>query len=459
MRFAAGETIRAALAMSMLARTAVVVLVLNGVFLGLLLVAASVPADRLAERAMASFESGALSTTDWLPFNSDIGWHQYNDCVILQMISNDGSRFAKAIGPILYYPPEFRRFCGAFHQMLLDENYRTVLESFQYTRYWHGHNAVAAIILSFADFSALRVMLKAAMYISVLGLAVLAWLSPGSLRFFGIGMGGFLGLFWGLPYYAQSPSHGPGDMAVVLGFVGLVTLLRRGCLADTYLLACGAFGAVAVYMEFLTGLLPTAVAFLAPLSFVGAERAGIGSGRRVDRWLFVALALAAFSFGAVLTVIMKQALATMIFGWPVIDAFSSSLQNYATNPDFGVENRLVGALYALATMVGRWGTILSYGSLVGAVALFVGSLSAWIAAGVLAIRSRSTSDLDRFFALALGAMLVFVWILLLPTHASGHPHMVRILVAPIACGWIALALQFYDRPRIATQDPVLTADR
>src|SRR5688500_7371781 len=59
-------------------------LLANSLFLVLAVV---VPADPgvVANRVRTAFETGELGTADYLPFDSRRGWHQYNDCITLQM--------------------------------------------------------------------------------------------------------------------------------------------------------------------------------------------------------------------------------------------------------------------------------------------------------------------------------------------------------------------------------------
>jgi hypothetical protein len=417
------------------------VLVLNALFLALLMVAALTPAEALMDRAKGAFDTGSLSLKDYRPFDTRIGWHQYNDCLILQMVTNEDDVLRKSIGPLVYYQNDFREFCKTFSALLNNEVSPQELYSFRYTRYWHGHNAVTALMLYGFDFARVRQIFRGAAYLSLVGLAIVALWSAPHLRVLGLGIALFGALFWGLPYFAQSPSHGPGDTAVIIGFMLLLILARRGLAIGVYMAACGSFAAILVYLEFLTGLLPTAAAFLLPLGFYAAAHSESSRDDTGHRWHFAVAGILAFALGMVLTVAIKQMLAIAVFGWQAVEAFTNNLDYYVQKPATGLQNRLLVSVYTTLAIVYRWGTMLTYGNVAGAVIMFSGSVLAWIGAAIFALRARSSFFSSPFTVCAAGASLVFLWILILPTHTFNHSYMVRIMIAPLALGWVALWLQ------------------
>lgn len=423
-------------------RTVALVLALNLGFCAFTLLGAAIPAEHLRERVVEAFESGSLTQRDRIAFDRRIGWHQYNDCLIVQMVSNEGDALLKAVGPLAYYRDDFHNMCSMVSELVNREVEPEQLESFRYTRYWHGHNALTAVTLYAFDFSTVRTLFRAAAYLSVLGLVIAALRSDGHLRLLGLAMATFGGLFWGLPYYAQSPSHGPGDTAVVLGFVVLLVLARRGFSVRQYMLLCSAFGAALAYMEFLTGLLPTAAAFLLPLGYFAAGSLGAPQATLGYRWRFAIVGLAGFGLGVILTVLVKQLLAAFVIGWQVVDAFTNNLDYYLQTPDTELNNRLLVSAYTVVAIIRRWGATLAYGSSWGALFLFVSSAVAWTTALVLAVRSRHAASVSAVAACAAGASLIMVWIFVLPTHTFYHHYMVRIMIAPLALGWVALLVQW-----------------
>jgi hypothetical protein len=195
-------------------------------------------------------------------------------------------------------------------------------------------------------------------------------------------------------------------------------------------------------MEFLTGLLPTAAAFLFPLGYQAAASTSVPHNNYTlrDRWSYALGGIFAFSLGVVLTSLIKQLLAMSVFGWQVIDAFFGNLVYYMATPETGASNRLLAGVDTTILSIRKFGKILTYGNVTASKLLFVGSTFAWLGALLIAMRARSLADLSSFASCAIGASLVFLWILLLPTH-TGHPYMIRIMIAPLALGWVALALQ------------------
>ena len=77
-------------------------LALNVLFMLLGLLATVVPRSVHVERIRHAFVTGELGSADYLPYDVARGWHQYNDCNVLQMLSNpDESVTGRAWGPYL----------------------------------------------------------------------------------------------------------------------------------------------------------------------------------------------------------------------------------------------------------------------------------------------------------------------------------------------------------------------
>jgi hypothetical protein len=422
--------------------TLLIVLVLNALFLAFALAAATLPAEKLRGRTLEAFEAGSVSTADYLPRDRRIGWHQYNDCLILQMISNPDAVVHKALGPLLYHQDDYLSCCLTTQKVLSSAEIPGDLESYRYTRFWHGNNALTAVLLYVLDLGTIRQLFSVLVYLSLAALAMSVLSSTGPLRLLGLSVVVFSALFWSLPYFSQSPSHGPGDAAVLAGLASLFFLSRRGIGTRTFIWLCTGFGAVLVFLEFFTGLLPTAGAILLPLGYFAAGRGGHAAASIRERWFFAISGLVGFGVGAFLTILIKQGLAFMAFGPEIIDAFVGNLNYYRQGgPGQHLGNALLSGAYVAAAMIGKSGKLLTYWNTPAALILFSVSALAWIAAGVLAIRNRSKEAWSALAVTAAGALVVYAWILLVPTHSYGHPFMVRMMVAPLALGWFALALQ------------------
>ena len=83
------------------------IIVLANVLFFALMLAAQGDQDVIIARVRAAFERGELGIADYLFFDTRRGWHQYNDCTVLQMLANrDSSRLKRALAPKVFYRNE-----------------------------------------------------------------------------------------------------------------------------------------------------------------------------------------------------------------------------------------------------------------------------------------------------------------------------------------------------------------
>jgi len=418
-------------------------LLANTIFLLLSMLAASLPREPLRLRILEAFESGNLPLETDTHFES---WMFGNECLILQMLLNhDDVRLRQALGPKIYYRADDTRQCYIVRDLARYGRAREAPDFFHYTRYWHGHNAAAAALLSLTTVDTMRPVLNAVAYGSLILLAVAGWFAKRRLRVLTIATAVTGVAFWALQDFAHSLGNGPADSMLMLGFVFLV--LRFGISGSRagYMTCCAIFGAVVAYMEFFTGQLPIAAALLLPFGyFLSAE-----SDTRMapsHPWHLGLASVLAFGLGAAVTVLVKQLLAYLVFGEPALDSFAANLHAYTQNLDqIGIsssDNHLRSAAYALGGMIWKWGKILTYGSDLGARLLFLATVLAWTGAMFLAWRRRFTVRSAGFLPCVAGAAIVVSWVAVFPTHSFGHGwFMVRMMVAPIALGWAALAVE------------------
>jgi hypothetical protein len=83
---------------------------------------------------------------------------------------------------------------------------------------------------------------------------------------------------WAVPYFGPNFSHAPGDILVILGLACLLLWRERLSRLATLVPFCAVYGAGAVYLEFLTGQLPTAMGLLFPMALPGGQGTA-GAGR------------------------------------------------------------------------------------------------------------------------------------------------------------------------------------
>lgn len=424
-------------------------IVANIIFLALALLTTTVSRDALTERIHQGFESGSLPVETDLRFET---WMLGNECLILQMILNDDDRLHQALGPKVYYRDDDSRQCSIVRDLIRHGHAKEAPRSFRYTRYWHGHNATAAALLSAMDFASLRFALPLMAYGSIGALALAGLFATGRLRIVGVSIAISGAAFWALQYFAYSLGHGPADTLFVLGFVLLFLRYGNGRVVNGYACSCAAFGAVVTYMEFFTGQLPTAAALLLPIGyFLGSQSDPAPALRR--KWERALSGLLAFILAAALTIVIKQLLVYFYFGADELTAFTDNLYTYTQNLDqMGFQeqdNHLKSAIYAAGGMIWKWGKVLTYGNNAAAVALFSATALAWLGAAFMAWRSNSIALRSEFLVCVLGASIVVAWIAVFPFHTLGHGwFMIRMMLAPIALGWAALIIGWQGQPNV-----------
>jgi hypothetical protein len=412
---------------------------LNAVFIALSLSSNLISQEKTTQRVRQAFASGDLIERDYLPYDRVRGWHQYNDCNILQMITNaDSSALGRGMGPWLHLNSSSDEVCHSLRDIVMDGGDTAALVSSRYTRYWHGYIPIVATLLSTMNLFTVRVVLAVTVYAAVL-LLLLAGLREQRLLLIAAPASVAAALFWGLPYFGQGLSHALSDATVMLGLACLVLWFDRFVRPSTLLPFCAGFGAVVVYFEMLTGSLPTAVGFLFPIVYL-ISRLSLGENdTRGNCFTLAALAVLAFVFGAGLTVGIRIATAATLVRPSGLEVFFGNLGLYTHS--ITTEGNIPAVLHPLGRLI-RKGAVLTYGSSSGLLALYASSVITWLAAGWLALRSRSNFAWKDLAAFALGAAAIFGWTVILPAHTFIHAiFMTRILIVPISLGWAALLWQ------------------
>ena len=92
--------------------------------------------DVMLSRIRTAFDTGELGLANQLWFDSRRGWHQSNDCNILQMLSNrDPSRLKRALAPLVYtVDDDWRGLCAVLHALLVKEVDKDTLVANRYAR-------------------------------------------------------------------------------------------------------------------------------------------------------------------------------------------------------------------------------------------------------------------------------------------------------------------------------------
>lgn len=449
-------------------RAVTLVALVNAGFLLLGLWLAQQAREPLRQRIRTAFADGDLIENDWPWLDRRRGFDQYNDCSILQMITNDDDdALASAVGPLIYNKNRGETDKCETLRRIVNEGPRSApFLVFRYTRYWHGQDPLAAALLRFLDLGRARMLLEIALYASLLLLPLAAGTRRRELFAVAAAIALTGALFWAVPYFGQSFTHAPGDIFVVLGIAGLLCWRRRLSAPATLIPYCAVYGAGVVYLEFLTGQLPTAAGLLLVAAYLIARLRPEPEDRPNAAWRLALAGLAGFAVGALLTVVIKQALALAIVGPDAVRSFVEYLERYV-NPSPGASLRHFGetwsspsdplpvsTLKAIYALLGQ-GYVLAYGSRTGALALYAASVLSWAAAGYLALRKPARGARSDLLAFAAGGAVVLAWVCAFQTHTTIHKWwMVRMLIVPLSFGWGAVAWQLIrsaggDRPAIA----------
>lgn len=441
--------------------TALVVVVLaNAAFLMLGVWAATLPREPLAQRVREAFASADLIENDWPWLESRRGTDQYNDCSILQMITNhDDDIWANAVGPLIYNKNRGETDkCATLHRIVNEGPDAAPYLVFRYTRYWHGYDPVTAALLQVFDVGNAREALRIALYGSLLLLMGAAGTRQRGLFAVAAGIAITGILFWAVPYFGPNFSHAPGDILVILGIAALLHWRERLSRLATLVPFCAVYGAGVVYLEFLTGQLPTAMGLLFPTAYLIARSRPSPDDQPRQAWHFAVAALMAFVFGALLTVGIKQILAAGIVGPEVVKTFLRYLRRYI-NPSPGAslshfrqtwaspdDSIVWSSLRAIYVVAGE-GYVLTYGSRSAAVLLYAAGALAWLSAAYVAFRRAARSASSDLLAMAAGVAIVVVWTLSFQTHTTIHRSwLVRMMLVPLSMGWGALAWQLIATP-------------
>jgi hypothetical protein len=419
----------------------------NGLFIVLTVSTAALPRETLRERVRAAFRAGDLTQEDYLQFDSRRGVHHYDDCLILQMITDrEATLLGRAFSPVVRFKEEGATgVCAMLRELTLADEGQVAnaAGTLRYSRYWHGYNPVAATLLTFFDLATVRWLLKGGAYAALAALVLAAGVTHRGLLGVTVAISVMAALFWGLPYFGPSLSHAPGDTFVILSLAWLLVARERMSRLQALLPFCAAYGAVMIYLEFLTGLLPTAAGFLVPIVYLFATLAADRAQRPSMGWRLAAAGLIAFALSAAVTVAAKQALALELTDPQALSAFSNQLKTY-TAPAAS-EPRLPGMLKPFMALL-RESPHLTHGSRRGAAVMYGAAGFAWLAAALLALRRPRSLPFGDFLVFGAGVGVVVGWVLVFPNHTFIHAgFMVRIMIVPISLGWAALAWQLTAR--------------
>jgi hypothetical protein len=378
------------------------------------------------ERIAEAFAAGELIGRDFLPGDTRLGVHQYNDCLILGMAAEQRHSAAK-----LAVSPSIPFMVGKSVCEELKSNRRSG-EPYYYHNYIHGHTMLARYLLPVCGVEGMRALYKMALSLVLLAtIAVcLLRLTVGDFRptVFLVPLAGFLRLF-GLETFGQSLSHGPSDL-VLVSFVAFLTF-RAGELTRAGLVAAAAiFGALTMIFEFMTGGLPLGLAAIVGLSWFALRSPSVRD--------CLAAALA-FLVAAVGSLAIKLAAVAYVFGGAALlgigQAAAHRVSGQIEVP--GIEDRSL-----LQAVVGNLGALTpGMDAAAGILVLLAVGFGAW------ALVQNSTPKIGL---LAFSNLPIIGWLLFFQQHTIVHAwFMDRMLVWPIISGCLMFGLVISSRRDLA----------
>ena len=386
----------------------------------------------------AAFSSGALQGLDWLPGNTDIGRHQYNDCLILYMaIDQQADPVQLIASPIKPVQRGEQSMCQAL-RVYAGGDKAAGRTGVWYHQYIHGHTVLARYLLPVMSVEAIRTF-----YHGVQTLLVMAGLAM-AMTTLARGRRSAEGLFWlivflafsrwfGLESYGQSLSHAPSDAVILAYLLFLAAAAARGGLGRWgSAMTAALFGALVAIFEFLTGGIPLGLAIIVgglPFALRDAT-----PGETLDR---VVEALAAFCVAVFACLALKIGLALWVFG---IESFRESAAQLGVRMGIGTDPADIGPL-RMAKSLTKGLNSLATGMhvMAGAMLLIAAGFGGWGARRLI----RSGDALLRARALHLLASnaVIVGMLMLLWQHTIIHAwFMDRIFVWTIGTGFALFAL-------------------
>lgn len=385
-----------------------------------------------------AFATGILQDEDYLKGNTDLGWHQYNDCLILwQAIDQRASVAALTISPISAMPAITTTRCATLRTFVTGGG--SSAPSF-YHRYIHGHTTLLRFLLPALSVEAIRNL-----YHTTLTMLVLAGLCvgmvglvrrrhPAEALFWTIIFLGFSRWF-GLETFGQSLGHGPADI-ILLGYLLFLAIVGTTCGLDrrTALLTAAIFGGFTAGFEFLTGGIPLGMA-----AVIGGIPFAVHGDRGANPAIFAFDAFAAFCASVLTCLTAKVVLVMAVFG-PAAMA-DSALQlrmRMGFDANRGETHDLGLMLMAKKLAKGLSGIAPGMSVMAGAIIVLAIVAGLWAAWRLLrmadpAMRYRAIALLASNLAIAV--MLAMFW-----QHTMIHAwFMERTLVWPIASGFALFA--------------------
>lgn len=391
----------------------------------------------------AAYASGVLQDVDWLPGNTDIGRHQYNDCLIIYMAINQQAASVELMtSPIKPMPRNTETMCSALRAFAGGDK-AAGQTGMWYHQYIHGHTMLARLLLPNMSVETMRNLFHTLETLLVLAGILIAMIAlvrgrrPTENLFWLIIFLAFSRWF-GLESYGQSLSHGPSDTIILIYLLFLAMSASRGGLSRrTSLISAALFGSLTAIFEFLTGGIPLGLAIIVgglPFALRDSDPA-----EQLDR---VIEAAAAFCVAVVACLAFKLGLALSVFG---IESFRESAAQLQVRMGIGSTEASPGLIGSIKKLVKGINSLAAgMHVLAGAILFTALGFGAWSAR--LLIRTGDSTVRARAIHLAASNGVIVALLLLLWQHTVVHAwFMERIFVWTIGTGFALFAFALIEK--------------
>jgi hypothetical protein len=428
-----GEALRKLAGTAIVAST--IAAILTVIFFGLSALSLETDdAKALASIRQAYAEQSLFVDRWWMDGNTDVGAHQWNDCLILyQAVDRSGPSDKLWLSPRLY-PNSSAQPCTYLADFAKNPSLVQPVE--YYHRYVHGHTVAARFLLQVFSVAEIR-----RFYSTLLAACVMAGFAQGLVS---LGKGQREGWFWiitfaafarwfGLESFGQSFSHGPADLVVVGMLLFLANRSAAGGLDSRHVpMAAAIFGSLTMIFEFLTGGLPLGAAVL----IGGLPFAVKPDAEDKNLHSIVVRGIIAFAIAAGTVLLIKTLCVIAIFGPESLAPARQQLLYYmgvAMPPASASDVRAGLGAFLRSLLIG----LHSLASGVGVMTLYMLciSMAAGIWGFVTMMKVGDPLGRTRARALAASNLPLFGWLVLFWQHTAVHARfMDRILVWTIVSG-------------------------
>jgi hypothetical protein len=365
----------------------------------------------------------------------DIGYNQWNDCLILSMIVRDdvGTNLSRAMGP---FWREGANPCADLQDYMTAKTSGAPLPPAgeSYSRYLHGDAAIVPIFINVFSLDMLRTLFSFFTLANMIALiAVSCWYVGKSARAAdagGVSRGSFVAvaavcllMFFEYNRYSMGLSHFPND-SLLVGYLWLALFTDFGrAPIRSVVVVHAVFGVLTAWTEFLTGGLPLGfclIAYMFAANAGGANALAVGKSSLAGLFAFLAAFVAAFAVKVGLSAVVNEGSINLFFS-TLTRRMAGQVTDQPVDSQFNFIAMLERFWWGAGRVGGEW-------NMLGRLMLFSAFASvAWSVVIVVRRRMKATERLQPILLfVAFGT--ICVWHIAFHPHTANHDFMIRTLV-------------------------------